>query len=293
MDLLKLVLVLVVLAVVAGVLTVGVQSVVQSSCVSVLDVHGVISLDGEASFFSAQPGSRSLVKQIKDWQESSSPVLLLDVNSPGGSAVASKEIYDVLLESEKPVVAYLGEVAASGGYYVAAGSDFIVANPHAVTGSIGAIADVVNYQGLLEKLGVQQDVIKSGELKDIGAGYRNLTTQERQLLQGLIDETFQNFRADVEKSRAGNLTGFYQETLDARILSASQAKKAGLVDAVGSRQSALEKAATLGGLDATSVTECPLEPPTSFGDLFASAGSSFAQGMLRELSAPALLKATT
>ncbi|MBI4360546.1 signal peptide peptidase SppA [Candidatus Micrarchaeota archaeon] len=293
MDLLKLVLVFVVLAVFAGVLAVGVQSAVQSSCVSVLDVHGVITLDGEASFFSAQPGSRALVEQIKNWQESSSPVLFLDINSPGGSAVASKEIYDALSESEKPVVAYLGEIAASGGYYVAAGSDFVIANPNTITGSIGAITDVVNYQGLLDKLGVTQEAIKSGQLKDIGAGYRNLTAQERLLLQGLIDETFQNFKADVEKGRQAKLTAFYQETLDARILSASQAQKAGLVDAIGSRQSALQKAAELGGLNAESVTECPLQAESGFGDVFASAGSSFAQGMLRELSAPSALRATT
>lgn len=292
MDLLKLVLAVVVLAVVAGVLAVGVQSVVQSSCVSVLDVHGVITLDGESSLFAVQPGSRDLVQHIEDWQDSSSPVLMLDINSPGGSAVASKEIYDALMETDKPVVSYLGEVAASGGYYVASASDYIVANPNTITGSIGAIAGLFNYQGLLEKLGLQEDAIKSGDLKDIGAPYRNLTVQERQLLQGLIDETFQNFKTDVERGRQGKLTAFYQETLDARILSASQAHKAGLVDAIGTRQSALKKAAELGGLDADTVTECPLQTETGFGDVFASAGSSFAKGFLRELSAPNL-RATT
>ncbi|MDP2717152.1 MAG: signal peptide peptidase SppA, partial [Candidatus Micrarchaeota archaeon] len=248
MDVLKLVVALVVLGVLSGALVVMLQSGLESGCVATLSVHGGISLDGANDLFSSEPSARSIVNQIHGWQDSASPVLFLDVNSPGGSAVASQEIFEALRESDKPTVAYLGEVAASGGYYVAAGTDKIVAHPDTITGSIGAVADVTNYADLLDKLGVRQFSIKSGELKDIGAPYRNMTDAEKTLLQELIDETAGNFRSDVETARDGKLTPAYNVTRDARILSAKQALSAGLVDEIGSRAVALKRAAELGNL---------------------------------------------
>ncbi len=174
--------------------------------------------------------------------------IFLQVNSPGGSAVASKEIYDQIRKLKKPTIVYMTEIAASGGYYISAAGDYIIAHPNALTGSIGARATFTNYEGLFEKLGLREETIKSGELKDIGAGYRNLTDKERELLQGLIDETFQIFRKDVEAGRKGKLnSALFNEALDARILSASQAKRIGLIDEVGGMDVALLKANELGG----------------------------------------------
>ncbi|OIO28252.1 hypothetical protein COX86_01485 [Candidatus Micrarchaeota archaeon CG_4_10_14_0_2_um_filter_60_11] len=156
-----------------------------------------------------------------------------------------------------------------------------------MTGSIGARATLLNYRDLFDKLGLAEDTIKSGELKDMGSGYRNLTDSERAILQGFVDEAFANFKADVEKGREGKLTAQYPEVLDARILTASQALRAGLVDEVASRQRALEKAAELGG---ASAKECEVPQEFSLRSLFASLGSAFAQGFKSEMSSSASIQ---
>jgi protease IV len=284
MDVFKLMVALLVLGILAASLAMVLESSVQGACVSVLSVHGGISLDGADGLFSSEPSARLLVDKIHQWQDSSSPVLFLDINSPGGSAVASEEIFFALRESKKPVVAYLGEVAASGGYYIAAGSNVIVAHPDTITGSIGAVASFTNYQDLLDKIGVRQFSIKSGQLKDIGAPYRNLSLQEEQLLQEMIDETAENFRNDVEAARAGKLSASYNASRDARILSAKQALASGLVDEIGSRRSALKKAAKLGNLSESGrVPECSLDESPGFGSIFQSMGAHLAKGFISSL----------
>ncbi|HLD75769.1 MAG TPA: signal peptide peptidase SppA, partial [Candidatus Norongarragalinales archaeon] len=219
------------------------------------------------------------ISSIEKWDASSSPVLLLEVDSPGGGAVASKELYDALRSVKKPVVAYLGEVAASGGYYAASATQYIVANPNTLTGSLGARAEILNYEQLFQKIGLRSESVQSGRLKDIGAGYRNMTPEERSILQGIIDELKGNFQKDVETARAGKLTPQFQTVLDSRVLSAKQALTAGLIDQVGTRKEALKMAAELGGL-ADDPAECRLDELNPFEKAFQSFGSGFARSLL-------------
>ena len=262
------------------------------------DCVGVIRLDGEISdsggqFFSSESLSDRFAAALQEADaDPSIGSVLMVVNSPGGSAVASKEIYDELAASKKPVVAYLGEVAASGGYYVASGTDYIVANPNTITGSIGARATLLNYAELFTKLGLREDTLKTGELKDIGSGSRNLTGEERQIIQALIGESFSNFRADVEAGRKGKLNQkLFAQALDARILTASQALSAGLVDEIGSRRVALLKAAALGNVTFAKdgvPSECELEEKSGLSAFFGELSAGFARGVAQGLSEPRL-----
>ncbi|MBI5226748.1 signal peptide peptidase SppA [Candidatus Micrarchaeota archaeon] len=263
------------------------QTASESSCVSVLHIDGPIGLYPA----SGQASARDIVQALESFQSGSSKALLVEINSPGGSAVASTEIYDALRalnESGKTTVGYLSEVAASGGYYSAAGTQYIVANPNTITGSIGAVTDVTNYEELLNKIGVQQYAIKSGALKDIGAGYRNMTLAEKALLQELITETAGRFVTDVRAGRSGKLTEAFEPLLDARIISAKTALNAGLVDQIGSRKDALIKAAALSGLQTdggTTPMECDITPQIpALSDIFSNIGFSMAQGFSRGLS---------
>ncbi len=263
-----------------------------SDCVGVLRVDGEIAVDGASGVFAVSSASSTelvkLIQQAKGDERIKS--LLVEINSPGGSAVASKDIYDALRDTGKPSVAYLSEVAASGGYYVASGANWIVANPNTLTGSIGAKAELLNYEALFQKLGLRDEAIKSGELKDIGAGYRNMTDEERAILQSIIDEAFENFRDDVKTGRGEKVNNaFFAEVLDARVLTAKQALRAGLVDEIGGRKIALQKAASLGEIEGSGEPEeCALEPPESpLTDLLSQLGTSFGKGIASAFKNPA------
>ncbi len=259
-----------------------------SKCVGVVPLEGEIV--SEKGFAAGQISSADVVAAVEEANGNAEvSALLLEINSGGGSAVASKEIYDALAESEKPVVAYIGEIGASGAYYAASATDYVVANPNSITGSIGARATILNYEELFNKLGLRQENIKTGELKDIGEGYRNLTGKERGLLQALLNETFENFRDDVKKGREGKLNnGLFNELLDARVLSAKQSLKAGLVDEIGSRKKALEKAAGLGKIKfehAAEIRECELIQRNSLLDVLSSLSASFGRSVAYHLRA--------
>ncbi len=279
MDLFKILAILLGIAILSAAAIWALEGVTGFSCVSVLRIDGPIGLE---SLGPGTASARAITQKIEDFDAGTSPALLIEINSPGGSAVASAEIYEALRATNKTTVAYLSEIAASGGYYSAAGTDYVVANPNAITGSIGALTGLINYEELFQKIGLRQEAIKSGDLKDIGAPYRNMTEKERQLLQELIDETAARFIADVRTGRAGKLTPAFESMLDARILSAQSAKNAGLVDQIGSRKAALQKAAELGGLDTQTPSECDITPPSpAFSDLFYDIGSSLGQGFVQ------------
>ncbi len=254
------------------------------SCVGVVRLEGDIDYGSSASILSAS--SPSVYSFIDDFDSAQSnprvKAVLLEVNSPGGSSAASKEAFDAVRNASKPVVAYIEDVGASGGYYVAAASSEIVANPNTLTGSIGARTTLLNYEGLFQKLGLSEESIKSGALKDIGTGARNLTPEERLVLQDIVDEVSANFLGDVRAARAGKLTPLFENALDARVLSAKQALAAGLVDSLGTRPQALRRAAELGGIAVGSdgkPDECFYQPQPSLLDFLRSAGASFGEGL--------------
>jgi len=187
--------------------------------------------------------SEQYINWIKKLKENSQVKgILLVVNSPGGGVVASDEIYNALMDFKKtgrPLVAYFGSVAASGGYYVGCAADVIVSNPNTITGSIGVIAEFPVVKNLLKKIGVDFIVIKSRDKKDLGSPWREMTREEKKIIKSLIDETYQNFLKIVSESRNIPMDSLYK-IADGRIFSGRQALKYGLVDTLGTIDTAIE-----------------------------------------------------
>jgi protease-4 len=174
--------------------------------------------------------------------------IVLRIDSPGGGVTASDEIYTEIVrfkkEKQVPVIAALGDIAASGGYYVACSADRIVANPTTVTGSIGVILFNLNVEGLLGKIGVRNDTYRAGEHKDILSPLRAATPEERRIVQNILDSLHARFVAVVREGRPTLDVARLPELTDGRIFDADQARAAGLVDAVGDLRSAVETAKT-------------------------------------------------
>jgi len=219
--------------------------------VGIVRVQGLI-LSGEPTgpFPDGNTYSKVVIEQLR--RARSNPdvkAILLRINSPGGSVVGSDEIYQVLRdEIDKPVVVSMGELAASGGYYIAAGADKIVANPATLTGSIGVILTVTNVEDLLNKVGVEVTVIKRGELKDELSPFREMTPEERALWQRIIDEAYDQFIDAVAEGR-GMPREKVLELADGRVYTGRQALELGLIDALGNLSDAIELAAELGGIE--------------------------------------------
>lgn len=196
--------------------------------------------------------SEEIIEQIRRHLENPTiRAFVVRINSPGGGVAASQEIYEEFKKVRqvhgKPVVASLATVGASGGYYIAAAADKIVSNPGTITGSIGVILQIPNLSDLMQKIGIRSVVIKSGPYKDIASATRDLTPEERRLLQRLIDDIHDQFIQAVSEGRG--LTRDKVEALaDGRIFSGRQALTLGLVDQLGNLQDAIAKAAELGGI---------------------------------------------
>lgn len=292
--------VLVVLIALAGAyLIAGGEGIVQGNRVAVVSISGVIAMESESGLFAEGATTPESVKsQIEHALEDDSvKAILLEVNSPGGSAVASDEIAEMVKEArkKKPVVAWLGEWATSGAYYVASAADYIVASPATVTGSVGVIFILPEYSELMRKLGVNMTVIKAGEHKDFARGYRPLTEEEEEMLQSVVDEIYDVFVREVAENR--NLSPEYVRASIASgsVFSASRAKELGLVDEIGTKERALEKAAELGGIEGKP-EEVRYRRKTLFSELFAGAmqnfGYGFAKGVVEAYSEYGELRAS-
>jgi len=173
--------------------------------------------------------------------------VVVRIQSPGGVVAPTQEIYRAirrLRDKGKPVVASMGAVAASGGYYLAAGADHIVANQGSLTGSIGVLIQLAEVEGLLRKVGVRYEIIKAGRYKDVGNIARPMTDEERQILQGLLDDLHEQFVADVAEGR-GLDPAAIRALADGRVFSGRRAKELGLVDGLGGLEEAVQKAAEL------------------------------------------------
>ncbi len=183
--------------------------------------------------------------------------VVLRINSPGGQAAASQEIYREVMRvrnAGKPVVASIGDVAASGAYYVASAADKIISEPGAMTGSIGAFFTIPQLSDLLEKLGIEYVIIKGGEFKDIGSPYREITPEEKKLLQDMIDDVHDQFINDVAAGRGLDVEAM-REVADGRILTGRQAKELGLIDEYGNLYDAIDLAAEMAGVESPAITE--------------------------------------
>jgi len=176
--------------------------------------------------------------------------IVLDINSGGGSVVATGEIEEAVRNCNKPVVAWVEEVGASGAYYVASAADVVVADRNSMVGNIGVIMTVPHYYGLLGMIGVNMTVIKAGNSKDIGSPYREMTEGEEGDLQGMVNKIYYDFVSGVAENRG--LSAEYVENIsDGSIYLGSEAQEIGLVDVLGGRSTAIEIAAELGGIEGT------------------------------------------
>ena len=194
--------------------------------------------------------SKSVVDEIDGYlKDNSIKALVLRVNSPGGGVVPSQEIYDEVkrLTAKKKVVVSMGSLAASGGYYISAPANKIIANPGTITGSIGVIMEVPNVKGLMDKIGVTTEVIKSGKHKDLASPFRGIGKEEREILQGVMDDVHAQFIAAVSEGRKMPIDKV-REIADGRIFSGRQAIKAGLVDELGDLDYSIKAAARMVGI---------------------------------------------
>jgi len=187
--------------------------------------------------------------------------VVVRIDSPGGAVGPCQEIYSTLkrLDKKKPVIASMGAVAASGGYYIALGARKIVANPGTVTGSIGVIIEVSNIEGLMEWAKIQQEIIKSGPYKDIGSPFRKITSEERDKLQNLVDDMFDQFVSVVEKNRKMKKDEALK-LADGSIYTGRQAFELGLVDELGPMEDAIMIAAAEAGMEGEPGVDYPPHP---------------------------------
>jgi protease-4 len=196
--------------------------------------------------------SQRVVDQLHRYRDNDSvKAIVLRINSPGGVVAPVQEIHRELTKMKKKVVVSMGSTAASGGYYIACAADWIFANPGTVTGSIGVIMQFAKIGELMEKLGIKREVVKSGDYKDAGSMYRELTPEERELFQDTIDDVYDQFvDAILEGRRHKELTRErIEEIADGRILSGRQALEENLVDELGDLSDAIEYAGKLGGIE--------------------------------------------
>ena len=225
-------------------------SLPKQPCVGLIKVDGEIVTSAQASIFAEAPLSSDsfseLVKAAAGRDEIKA--VLFEVNSPGGSVVASEEMYSAAKGLEKPKVMYIRELGASGAFYLAMAGDSVVSHPDSLTGNIGARMVLADMSGLLQKLGINMTNVKSGEMKDIGTFDRPATEEELAVLQSIVNESFNEFRQIVFNARSGKprfSVQRFDSVLDGRVLTGRQAYALGLVDELGSKDDALTKAAEL------------------------------------------------
>lgn len=261
--------------------------------IAVIPIEGVITGDP------IDPEGRTLVTLVRGQlaraaEDDSVRAVLLKVDSPGGEVLASDEIYIHIWRfmeehPEKPVVVSMGSLAASGGYYVSAPCQWIVANELTMTGSIGVIFHSYNYRGLMDKVGVRPAITKSGKLKDMMSGEKapeEELPEERQIMQSMIDESYGRFKevivrgrkraAERNKGDGESLKDGWESVADGRILSGKSAMEHGLVDEIGNFQVAVERAQRLAGIEDANLVS--YDPPLTFGGLFRMFGQAQTRG---------------
>lgn len=236
--------------------------------IALIPIQGIILPDSGRGF--AESGR--LLAELEQAREDDAVVaVILDMNTPGGGVTASDEIHRAVKRcaERKPVITCMRSVAASGGYYVAAGGDWIIANRHTLTGSIGVVVSAFNYAELMERWGLKVETVKSGAMKDMFSGSRPTNEAERAYVQGIVQETFHEFAAIVAEGRPAFADA--EEVLaadfaDGRILRGSAALDAGLVDQLGYFEDAVDKARELADIGPVKLVR--YRHRSSLGDFF-------------------------
>ena len=206
--------------------------------VGVIEINGIIA------------DSKNILNHLKRFREDNAiKAIVVRVDSPGGAVGPSQEIFREIRKTSatKKVVASMGTIATSGGYYIAAGANGIVANPGTITGSIGVIMGFTNYEELLQKIGLVPIVVKSGEYKDIGSPVREMKPEEKKILQEFAKKIHRQFIKDIVDGRKMDREKV-ESLADGRIFTGQESKKFGLVDRLGNLEDAIEWAGRLGGI---------------------------------------------
>ena len=194
--------------------------------------------------------SKGTLDEMKDYvKDTSIKAIVLRIDSPGGAVAPSQEIYEEVRKAiaKKKIIVSMGSVAASGGYYIASPATKIIANPGTLTGSIGVIMEIPNVEGLMNKIGVKTEVIKSGRHKDIASVFRGIGKEEREILQNVLDNVHEQFIAAVAEGRK-MMRDDVKRIADGRIFTGEQALKIGLIDELGNLEDAVNIAAKLSGI---------------------------------------------
>jgi len=223
--------------------------------VLILDISGIISSTVNPGLFARESDILSKVyyRLEKAAEDKRVKAVILRLDTPGGEATASDILYNEILKFKQknkiPVVGLMMGVAASGGYYIASACDYVIAHPSTVTGSIGVISIFPNLEELFSKIGIKMNVIKSGEMKDSGSAFRDMTEDEKKIFQAVIDEFYQRFLEVVHLRRKDSLSlEEIKKLADGRIYTAGQALELKLIDEVGYFDSALKKTFSLASL---------------------------------------------
>lgn len=248
----------------------------------------IVELTGE--IFDATPTVEQLEKYGKD---SSVKAIVLRINSPGGSAAASQDIYQAINrlreKKKKVVVASIASVGASGAYYAACATDKVYASPSALTGSIGVILQYYSYGDLLKWVKMKDVVVKSGQFKDTGDPARDLTEEERAYLQNLINDTYSQFVEAVAKGRKLKVDAV-KTLADGRVFTGREAKANKLVDEIGDLQDAIDGAAQLAKIKGEPKVVKPVKQKQSLFDVLFGDTSSLIPAPLQRISKPAPLQ---
>jgi protease IV len=241
--------------------------------IALITMRGLISssIPGSVSD-SMVEDMRLALQQARD--DSRVKAIVLEIDSPGGEVTAADQIYNAVIKARarKPVVIYMDSLAASGGYYIACGGKFLMANETTITGSIGVIIQTLNYEQLFNKVGLASVVFKSGKFKDILNGARPMTPEERDLIQRFVMETYEKFLGIVSKERHLPADMLRNNIADGRIISGKEALNDKLIDGLGQIEDAFAKAKQLG--NAPQATVVRYGPPFSLSRFFRAFGQT-------------------
>ncbi len=227
---------LIIIALISGLIILSLLLTFLQKDIMVRERIGLISVEGPIL------SSKDTIDELKAFRKDKSiKAIVLRVDSPGGAVAPSQEIYEEIKKTvkEKPVVVSMGAIAASGGYYISAPASKIVANPGTLTGSIGVIMEIPNIKGLMDKIGIKREVIKSGRYKDLASVFKDMEPEQRKILQAVLDEVHEQFIKAVAEGR-GLPADRVRQIADGRIFTGSQAFQNRLVDELGNIEDAID-----------------------------------------------------
>ena len=245
-----------------------------SDKIMIIPIYGVIG-NGGADFFSQTDttSSSDIVKQLDNAnQDKTIKAIILEINSPGGTVVSSKEITEKVKSLDKPVVAWIRDMGASGAYWIASGSDVIVADEMSITGSIGVVSSYLQFSELMEEYGIEYERLVAGNLKDAGSPYKELTAQERTILQNKINLIHRYFIEDVAKNRNVSVKQI-QGLADGMFYLGIEAQQLGLVDVLGGEDKAIQISKQLAQIDDAKVVK--YQRTLTFIDLLRQLSNNF------------------